>query len=671
LASVTLPSGKAATEVTYDPETGRVAEYTDDNGGTWKLGTPTVYGGDADLRRGVDVRDPAGRLHLYEYDAIAGRMIRSGSPAGLGLRDEDRPGLPSPTPTPTPTYVCTTPDPGDPQFCTTIPPRSDGPVFEGHSADGIAIRTYGYDERGFQNEVTNENGDRVTMTHDDRGNVTSKRTCRVGSECQTEHYTYPTGQLSPFDPRADLPSESRDARSSGPADNRYRTTYTYTSTGELAVQTNPDGGTVRHTYTVGTEPAQGGGATPPGLLASTTDARGAVTRYSYHHNGDLAQITEPSGLTMTYTYDALGRKVSETEKSDAHPEGVTTTYAFDALSRPVTVTEPATTDAVTGTRHQGRTVNVYDVDGNLVRTEASDVLGGGEPRVTTYEYDDHNRVERVTDAEGGETSYTYDAFGNRTSMVDPGGNRYEYGYTARNMIAEVRLTDWDGDPADAPDTGGDLVLSSYAYDLAGRMARQNDAMGRRLEYAYYGDDLLKSVTLKNFHDPDGDTRDFVLQANTYDAAGHLTRQVTENGATVVEHTVDAAGQVTATVQDPGGLARRTQFGYDAGGNTVRVTTSGFPSNVPGPVPATSEVVDYAYDQAGNMVRETARLGTTQVVTTRTYDQRGLPTSTVEPRGNADGADKTAYTTTYEYDEMGRQVSVTGPPVAAESGGGAP
>ena len=82
LSVVTLPSGKIASETVYDTSADRVKEYTDGNGGTWKIGLPTVYGGDTDLRRAVQVLDPADRPYLYEYDALAGRMLRSGSPLG-------------------------------------------------------------------------------------------------------------------------------------------------------------------------------------------------------------------------------------------------------------------------------------------------------------------------------------------------------------------------------------------------------------------------------------------------------------------------------------------------------------------------------------------------------------------------------------------------------------
>ncbi|MCH5672358.1 LamG-like jellyroll fold domain-containing protein [Streptomyces gilvus] len=63
-------------------------------------------------------------------------------------------------------------------------------------------------------------------------------------------------------------------------------------------------------------------------------------------------------------------------------------------------------------------------------------------------------------------------------------------------------------------------------------------------------------------------------------------------------------------------------------------------------------------------------GSAPLTTTWTYDQRGLPLTMTDPRGNAAGATAAAYTTTYAYDEDGRLTSTTSPPVSTESGGGA-
>ncbi|MEV6304302.1 RHS repeat-associated core domain-containing protein [Actinoplanes sp. NPDC051861] len=634
ISKVTLPSGRIGAEVGYDVTTDRVREYTDDNGGTWKIGAPLVHGNDADLRRSIQVLDPANRPHLYEYDALAGRLLRSGIPLGLEAAEP----LPAPEPSPTPTPVCSQPDPRDPAFCTIIPGGSGGPVFVRHTLDGLAVRSFEYDDKGNQKRIVNENGDAVEMTYDDRGNVASRKTCRVTGQCYTTWSSYPPSPTDPYDPRGDLVVETRDGRSASATDNTYRTTYSYHFTGQLDVQVNPDGSTVDHDYSNGTESAVGGGQIPVGMLLSTRDARGKVTRYAYFSNGDTARVTTPSGLVTEYTYDAIGRRITENLVS----EGLVTTYAYDTNSKVTSLTSPATTDAVTGVRHQQQVRNEYDPDGNVTRVTIADLLGGDQPRVTSTEYDEYSRPAVVTDAEGGETTYAYDRFGNKTSMVDANGNRQSFVYTAQHKIAETRF--------------GDLVLHSYSYDYAGRLASDTDAMGRRLEYQYYADDLLRRVVLKKFHDPDGSTRDYVVEENTYDGAGHLTRRAEGNGSRTTTHTVDRAGKVTATTQDPAGLNRTSTFVFDGNGNVTRTTSTGKSSNVPGLGTQPADQVDYQYDDAGNVTRQTVTAGNATRVTGYTYDRRGLRLSLTDPRGN---------TTNYEYDEAGRVVRVTGPPTEAD------
>ncbi|HEV7973876.1 polymorphic toxin-type HINT domain-containing protein [Amycolatopsis sp.] len=669
LSKVTLPSGKVASSAVYDVAADRVKEYTDANGGTWKIGPPAVYGDSTDLRRSVEVLDPANRPSLYEYDALGGWVLRLGVPLGMETRPDDKPGEPAVPPAP-PVESCTKPDLNDPAFCTTIPNSSGGPVFVRYGSEGMSIRTFFYDDLGSLTSVTDENGDSVSMTYDARGNVTSSKTCRGPNDCQTSYTTYPATATNLYDPRNSLPIETRDGRSASATDNTYRTSYAYHASGQPASQTAPDGGVIQNTFTNGSEAAIGGGSPPAALPATTTDERDKVTRFTYYANGDLAKITEPSGLVTEITYDAIGRKTSSKDITTAYPAGLVTTYTYDGMSRLLTQTDPATANAVTGAKHQLRTTSTYDPDGNLTALGVADALANDPVRVTSYRYDEHNQLVRLTDAGGNETSYGYDAFGNRTSETDANGNRYDFAYTARNSLAEVRLRDWRSDPAGAPATGtGDyLVLHSYSYDFAGRMTSDTDAMGRRLEYSYYGDGQVRRKTLKNFRNPDGTKRDFVVEDNTYDGAGNLSRQITGNGKAVTQYTTDKAGRVASVTADPGGLARSTTYSFDQGGNVLRATTAGKPSNVPWIVSTTPAVVDYTYDDAGNRTLETVTDGTAKQSTKYGYDQRGLLISTTDPRGNAAGADPAAFTTKYGYDEAGRQVSTTGAPVSAESTG---
>jgi YD repeat-containing protein len=667
LSVVTQPSGKIAAETVYDTDTDRVKEYTDGNGGTWKIGTPTVYGGDTDLRRAVRVLDPADRPYLYEYDALAGRMLRSGSPLGLTTRAEDKPLPSSPSPAPSPTEVCSSPDPGEPQFCNTIPGDAGGPIFEENELTGMVIRSFGYDALGRQNQVFNENGESVTMTFDARGNVITRRTCRKPGDCQTSYTSYTTPSTNPLDPRNDLPFEVRDPRSASATDTTYRTTTVYTATGDVQSEKGPDDGTTVTAYTQGTEVAFGTTTNEKvagGLVASVTDAMSRITKFRYTARGDLAQVTAPSGLVTEYSYDALGRKIADKEISDSYPAGVITTYAYDDLGRPTTTTGPVTVNVVDNTSHQAVTTKTYDLDGNVVRTSVKDALDPNEPeRVTTIEYDQYNHQTRTTNPVGDEQVESWDVFGNRVSVLDGNGNQYGYAYTARNALAEVRLYDWHGDPDGGKpqdDKLGYVVLNSYAYDFAGRMAAQADSMGRRLEYSYFSDDLVSKIVQKNFHNPDGTTRDFVLQDNTYDAAGNVTRQAVGNQTEVTTNVIDPLGRTASTTFDPGGLNRATGYIYDKLGNVTQTTQTGSWSNVPGILQGgLTNVVANVYNAKGQLTQTKEVSGSLSRATSYTYDQRGLAMTTTDPRGNV---------TTYQYDQNGDRTASIAPAVSVESGG---
>ncbi|RSM38791.1 hypothetical protein DMB66_58775, partial [Actinoplanes sp. ATCC 53533] len=362
-------------------------------------------------------------------------------------------------------------------------------------------------------------------------------------------------------------------------------------------------------------------------------------------------------------------------KSDSYPDGVVTTYTYDDMGRLLTTTGPVTTNAVDGSKHQAVTANTYDVDGNVVKTVVKDALDAGEPeRVTTIEYDEFNRQVRTVNPVGDEQTEGYDQFGNRTSVVDGNGNHYEYAFTARNDLAEVRLYDWRGDPDGGrpqDEKLGYVVLTSYAYDYGGRMAAQVDAMGRRLEYTYLGDDLLAKIVLKDFRNPDGTKRDYVMQENTYDAAGNLTRQATNNGLKVVTNDVNPLGRNAVTTFDPGGLNRSTAFTYDTVGNVKSTVQTGTPVNVPWPIEAGLKLqTTNTYNAKGQLEAEKVIDGSQVRTTSYTYDSRGQVLTSTEPRGNVAGADKAAFTTTHRYDENGDRIQTIAPRVQVESGGAA-
>lgn len=648
LTKITLPSGRVAATMTYDVVNDRLHEYVDRNGGLWKLATPAVTGVEQNLVRTTMVTDPGNRFHYADYDPARGRILRSLTPLGQGVRPEDLP-------------------------LGQVPPGGD--PWSGGPNRGQGVRTFDYDDRGFLNKITDENGNQVHLTNDTRGNPITRKTCKTSqTDCQTTYSTYYNNPNDLTDPRNGKPLTSSDGRSSGPDDTTYRTTYTYTDVGLrglLESQRLPDGSTVRHTYT--TSSSFG----PAGLVETTTDGRGAKTSYSYYYSGDLESVTNAAGLVTKFTYDKLGRKITQTEISREHPHGLTTTFTYDELSRQKTVTRPATTNKITGVKHTQQTEYDYDADGKVTSVEVRDLTGGDVARKVTTEYDGHGRSARVVDAEGNVTTSGYDNFGNLAWTVDAVGTKYEFAYTARHKIAEVRLRAWHGDPIGPGGPGGDdegdrtvldtLVVHSYAYDVAGRLTRETDAMGRSTRYEYYKDDSVRRVVaskIRDPFDPSAAPRDVVLKEYFYDNAGNVSREVNAGGL-VIENTYDVVGRVKSIKADPAGLSRTTTYDYDAVGNVTKVAITGNPSNsVHQDVPRTY-AVEYGYDAAGRRTSETSFNSTERLTTLSVVDDRGLLRAVTDPRGTAAGADAAAFTTDYGYDEDGRLVSVISPTVQVE------
>ncbi|WP_344121994.1 DNRLRE domain-containing protein [Streptomyces blastmyceticus] len=668
LTKVTTPNGRTAVEVAYDTNVDRVSKLTDVNGGQWKLGVPVtgLYG--KELIRTVQVTDPKDRRHFYDYDPLAGRIIRYVSPLRDNPKETEKPG---PSGSAEPGVAEGGLFEGG-QTGTGQPPVDyPDPEFVGGAVNAMGVRGFGYDDKGLQNRVVDELGHAVDMAYDGQGNVATRTTCRAVGQCQTTYYSYYLNDQDPVDPRNGKLTESRDARSKDASDNTYRTTYSYDARGQLTEQTAPDSRKAIRTFTTGGESAfDGHGTMPAGLLASMTDAKGKTTRYRYFANGDLAEATDPAGLITRFTYDRLGRKLTETDISDSQPKGVTVAFTYDGVNRMVTTTKPGVKNEVTGVTHTQRTAVEYDKDGLQVRSEVTDLTGGDPARETRTEYDDSARPVRVTDAQGAESSYGYDVLGNRVWEVDPNGTRSETVYTPRNSVAEVRVRDWRGDPQEAPkDSSGEekvLVTDSYAYDMAGRLTRHTDAMGRTREFSYYDDGLQKTVRALDVPQPDGSTRDIDLERNTYDALGNVTRKVTGNGTVTTEYGYDVSGRTQSITTDPGKLDRKVSYTYDDADNVTRVVHTGQSSNIPFSS-SNSEVVDYTYDAVGRELSETTQNGKQRLTTTFTWDQRGLLLAETEPRGNAEGANAEEFTTTHAYDALGRQISVTEPAADVETG----
>ncbi|MEW1721105.1 LamG-like jellyroll fold domain-containing protein [Streptomyces sp. NPDC093109] len=492
--------------------------------------------------------------------------------------------------------------------------------------------TYGYDTAGFLHTVTDANGNRSVTGHDIRGNTVSSTTCQdtAANKCATDYYTYYPDATTPFppmDPRNDLMLTERDGRSSGPTDNTYLTSYTYNTAGNITSVTTPPvpghpaGRTATTAYTAADTPAAEGGTAkaPAGLVSEIVTPGGRRTTYTYYANGDPAQITDANGAKVTYTYDNLGRQLTETEISDAQPAGLTTVLTYDKDDQVRSETAPAVTNRVTGAVHTARSTTEYDVDGNVLAQTVADLTGGDAPRTTTMTYDAYNRLATRTDPGGDTTSFEYDVYGNKVKETDPAGNVNTYTFDAEGRPLTTNLLNYTGDPAN-PSSPTTLVQESRAYDPAGRLASVTDAMGWTTSYTYTDDGLSAKVVRS---DP-ATGKSFTEQANTYDPVGNLIQQVTDDGQTTTTFAVDAADRTTSSVLDPNGARRSTKVSYDPDDNVVSETETD---------PATGDVStsDTRYDNLGNVTGNTTHDGTTAPVARFKLDETS-GTSTADSSG---------------------------------------
>ncbi|GHE27425.1 hypothetical protein GCM10017673_31990 [Streptosporangium violaceochromogenes] len=613
LTTVTLPSGRVWASNVYDAATDRLKTHTDRNGGTWQLGVKTFDPFSPAAQ--VIVTDPGNETLTYLYDAERGHRV---------IGETDQLGY---------------------------------------------TQWFEYNLTGSLAKVIDRNDIANDVYFDERGNLIARKYCRAPGECAIEFREYYLHASDPFDPRNDRPIAYRDGRSASETDNTYSTVTEYTAYGEVAKVTTPatsdfpSGRSATFTYTNGTEPAVGGGTTPAGLLKSSKNAKNEETTYRYTAAGDVAEQTVPSGLVVTSAWDAVGRPTSRTEVSAAHPTGDTTTFTYDNLGRPLTQTEPGAQNEVTGVTHTPKTTYTYDADGNRLTESLTDLTGGDPARTTTFTYDTHGRPATVTDPEGGVTGSTWNALGLRASATDPMGTVTTFAYTKRGEPASTTLKNWTGSPV-SPQPAADVVLESFSYDPGGRPAGQVDAMGRKRAYTYWKDNRL-SQAIADDAKLNGLTTpaDVVLRSSEYDPAGNLVERISGGGKTTVEYVYDAAGRTTSTTLDPAGLNRKTAYVYDAVGNVTRETFTGAGTT-------RTEVTDYQYNTMRQMTRQTVENGTVDLVTTSTYDDRGLLTATVDPRGNASGATAADFTTTMRYDIAGRLVEAKAPQVAIEKNGAA-
>jgi len=187
---------------------------------------------------------------------------------------------------------------------------------------------------------------------------------------------------------------------------------------------------------------------PANRLTNTITPLGRSNGMIFNHQGLAASMKDPAGQMTTYGYDAKNRLISRADNVG------TTAYGYDANDNRTNVTENGSTNAWT--------------------------------------FDAYNRVSSYKDVYGNLIQYRYDAGGNLTNLVYPGGKNVYYAYDSNNHMTNV--TDWAGRKTGIGyDLAGHLTgitrpngtCRTLAYDAAGELTNIWEQMGNTLPIAWF------------------------------------------------------------------------------------------------------------------------------------------------------------------------------------------
>ncbi|XZW37053.1 LysM peptidoglycan-binding domain-containing protein [Acinetobacter baumannii] len=429
-----------------------------------------------------------------------------------------------------------------------------------------------------------------------------------------------------------------------------------------------------------------------GRLSYQIDAQGYVTRYSYDAFDNVTSTARFNAATSLSRSSTLAQLDASYKTATTLPEHVLTQYAYDALNRKVKETDAEGYSIETG----------YDAFNNVIWVK--DKLGNKG----YFAYDGLNRNTVKIDPEGYVTIYTYDVFGNQLTerkYLSP-ANQIDKAYDANGLYTGIKTlaSSTEVAPTTQPywNVGVVYVDVTYQYDKLNRKTVIKDASGAYEAYTYT-DGSAQPATYRN--------KLGGVYSYSYDKLGRLIKETLPelSGGKAVTHLYeyDAFGNKTKQVEASGLAEQRVSvYQYD---NLNRLTAKiaeavstvqlqvkdASKPYLKGKVETTSAVAQesYQYDGYGNQILKTEANG---AKTFSYYDKNGRKIAEVNPLGGltrweynaaglvtklqsyetpvslpaqAGGAVPTApagnvRVAEYGYDKVGRQTSVISPNIAS-------
>jgi RHS repeat-associated protein len=332
-----------------------------------------------------------------------------------------------------------------------------------------------------------------------------------------------------------------------------------------------------------------------GNVLSTTDALNRKTSNTYNSLNQVLTATDGNGVATTNTYDTRGNLTSTSRPLTGTAQTQATTYNHIDAAHPGDVTSMVDPDSKTWT---------YTYDGNGYRNSVQDML----TNKSTYVFNNDGWMTSSVSPKGNvagcgcasqyTTIYGYNAFGQRTSLIDPNSHTTRWHYDPDQNLDT--LTDADGN------------VTIYVYDLANQQTQIQRAD-------------TPQTTLITDYNPDGTVLD----------------QKDGKGTAILTYGYNSLARVTSTTD---ALNNVTNYAYDGAGNRLTKQDPG------GNCAATPKVgcTTYSYNADNELTGITYSDGVTPNVSNITYDNDGQRTGMTDGTG----------TSTWVWDSLHRLTSYT-------------
>lgn len=435
----------------------------------------------------------------------------------------------------------------------------------------------------------------------------------------------------------------------------YSYTYTYDSRHNMTQATSQSGTKYCYTYDNNGNPTAfsvkgsetmhietGASYTSNGAFVSaTTDQDGRTESYVYDNSkGTLTSYTDKKGNVTNYTYDANTDTVTSVSQTLSNGQTIQNNYTYNKY-------------CLNTISHNSFNYSfVYDNFGNVTQTK----VGSQVLCTNTYGANNNGRLNRMSYGNGDYTDYTYDEYGNTTSISQNGTKNFTWNYDSTgNMYSHE-----------------DLVNNQrflYTYDSTGRLVRQNvlNNSKKSIYESEYGYDLNNNISKLVLSTGGVSTtekfdygKDNLASKYTYPSGKTATYSydsILRRNRTVINTTTPIDHQYVYWMSDRGNNSRTTKIGwehiseyiygytYDANGNITEISRRHKTAET-----AYTKQQQFAYDELNQLVRADDLVkNCTEVYT---YDNGGnILSVTTYPLtwGSLDGVTATK-TVNYGYDD---------------------